>query len=450
VSDNTLESLGYKQELSRTLEVKDLVIYGLIFIVPIAPFGIFGHVMSASGGMIVTAYMIGLVGMLFTAISYSQMAKEFPVAGSVYSYVSKGTNSFVGFVAGWIMLLDYILIPALLYVVGALAIHDIFPSLSPLVLIVAFVIFNTYINIRGISFTATFNRWMLVAELIVLAVFLVMGVIAISNNVNGAVFSVAPVYDADNFSLGLIISAVPIAVLSFLGFDGISTLAEEAKGGGKAVSKAIFLVLLIIGGLFIAQTWIAALIQPDPTQFDNLDTAFYETARIAGGGWLAVLTAATTAIAWGIADSLVAQIATARVLYSMGRDRLLPASLSRVHSRFKTPYVSTLLVAVVSIVAGIAFMQHLALLTSIVTIGALTAFIILNVSTIYYFVLKKKSYNVFLHILSPVMALAVVGYIWSGFEAYTILIGVVWAVIGMGVYYLAQARGRQVKLGGLT
>ncbi|WP_336269545.1 APC family permease [Vreelandella arctica] len=402
--------------------------------------------MSASGGMIVTAYIIGLVGMLFTAISYSQMAKEFPVAGSVYSYVSKGTNSFVGFVAGWIMLLDYILIPALLYVVGALAIHDIFPSLSPLVLIVAFVIFNTYINIRGISFTAAFNRWMLVAELIVLAVFLVMGVIAISNNVNGAVFSVAPVYDADNFSLGLIISAVPIAVLSFLGFDGISTLAEEAKGGGKAVSKAIFLVLLIIGGLFIAQTWIAALIQPDPTQFDNLDTAFYETARIAGGGWLAVLTAATTAIAWGIADSLVAQIATARVLYSMGRDRLLPASLSRVHSRFKTPYVSTLLVAVVSIVAGVAFMQHLALLTSIVTIGALTAFIILNVSTIYYFVLKKKSYNVFLHILSPVMALAVVGYIWSGFEAYTILIGVVWAVIGMGVYYLAQARGRQVKL----
>lgn len=446
MSDNTLESLGYKQELSRTLEVKDLVIYGLIFIVPIAPFGIFGHVMSASGGMIVTAYMIGLVGMLFTAISYSQMAKEFPVAGSVYSYVSKGTNSFVGFVAGWIMLLDYILIPALLYVVGALAIHDIFPSLSPLVLIVAFVIFNTYINIRGISFTAAFNRWMLVAELIVLAVFLVMGVIAISNNVNGAVFSVAPVYDADNFSLGLIISAVPIAVLSFLGFDGISTLAEEAKGGGKAVSKAIFLVLLIIGGLFIAQTWIAALIQPDPTQFDNLDTAFYETARIAGGGWLAVLTAATTAIAWGIADSLVAQIATARVLYSMGRDRLLPASLSRVHSRFKTPYVSTLLVAVVSIVAGVAFMQHLALLTSIVTIGALTAFIILNVSTVYYFVLKKKSYNVFLHILSPVMALAVVGYIWSGFEAYTILIGVVWAVIGMGVYYLAQARGRQVKL----
>jgi len=446
VSNNTLESLGYTQELSRTLKLRDLVIYGLIFIVPIAPFGIFGHVMSASGGMIVTAYVIGLVGMLFTAICYSEMAKEFPVAGSVYSYVSRGTNSFVGFVAGWIMLLDYILIPALLYVVGALAIHDIFPSLSPLVLIVAFVLFNTYINIRGISFTAAFNRWMLIAELLVLAAFLIVAVIAISNNVNGAVFSAAPVYDADNFSLGLIISAVPIAVLSFLGFDGISTLAEEAEGGGKAVSRAIFLVLLIIGGLFIAQTWVAALIQPDPAQFENLDTAFYETARIAGGAWLATLTAATTAIAWGIADSLVAQIATARILYSMGRDRLLPKPLSRVHSRFKTPYISTLLVGAVSIVAGIAFMQHLALLTSIVTIGALTAFIVLNASTLYYFVFKKKSANVFLHIVCPLLGLAVVGYIWSGFEYYTVLIGLGWAIIGVAVYAIAQRRGRSVSM----
>lgn len=446
MSNNTLESFGYKQELSRTLELRDLVIYGFIFIVPIAPFGIFGHVMSASGGMIVTAYIIGLVGMLFTAISYSQMAKEFPVAGSVYSYVSKGTNSFAGFVAGWIMLLDYILIPALLYVVGALAIHDIFPSLSPILLIIAFVIFNTYVNIRGISFTAAFNKWMLAAELIVLAIFLVVGVIAISNNVNGAVFSIAPVYDVDNFSLGLIISAVPIAVLSFLGFDGISTLAEEAKGGGEAVSKAIFLVLFIIGGLFIAQTWVAALIQPDAEQFSNLDTAFYETARIAGGEWLAVLTAGTTAIAWGVADSLVAQIATARILYSMGRDKILPATLSKVHPRYKTPYISALLVGAVSIVVGIGFMSNLALLTSMVTIGALTAFLILNASTIYYFVFKKKSYNFLTHILSPIIGIGVVGYIWSGFETYTIIIGIVWALIGVGIYYLAKMRGQQVNM----
>ena len=446
MSDHNLERFGYTQELSRTLELRDLVIYGFIFIVPIAPFGIFGHVMNASGGMIVTAYIIGLIGMLFTAISYSQMAKEFPIAGSVYSYVSKGAGSFVGFVAGWIMLLDYILVPALLYVVGAFAIHDIFPSLSPVFLLIAFVIFNTYINIRGISFTAVFNRWMLVAELNLLVIFLVMGVIAISNNVNGAVFSIAPVYQPDSFSLGLIVSAVPIAVLSFLGFDGISTLAEEAKGGGKAVSKAIFIVLFVIGGLFIAQTWIAALIQPDPKQFANLDTAFYDTARIAGGNWLGVLAAATTALAWGIADSLVAQVATARILYSMGRDRLLPSALSRVHSRYKTPYISTLLVSLVSIVVGLAFMTNLALLTSIVTIGALTAFMILNISTLYYFVIKKKSYNVFLHILSPLLGVGVVGYIWSGFEGYTILIGAVWALIGIAIYYLAKRRGQQVNM----
>lgn len=446
MKNNTLESFGYKQELSRTLSLMDLVIYGFIFIVPIAPFGIFGQVMKASGGMIVLTYIIGLVGMLFTAISYSEMAKEFPVAGSVYSYISKSTNDFIGFISGWVMLLDYILIPALLYIVGALAVHDIFKTLSPIILIVSFVIFNTYINIRGISFTAVFNRWMLIAELIVLVIFIVMGVIAISNHVNESSFSIKPLYDNSNFSLTMIISAVPIAILSFLGFDGISTLSEEAKGGGKAVSRAIFLVLFIIGSLFIIQTWVAALIEPNPSKFNNLDTAFYDTARIAGGEWLAVITAGTTAIAWGIANSLVAQIATARILYSMSRDKILPKSLSKVHLKYKTPYISALLVSLVSVVVAIAFIDHVALLTSFVTIGALTAFLILNFSTFYYFVFKKKTYNIFLHIISPLIGVIVVAYIWSGFEKPAILVGSFWAVLGAFVYYLAKKRGYRLDL----
>lgn len=443
---DTLESLGYKQELSRSLNLRDLIIYGLIFIVPIAPFGIFGHVLNASNGMIVTAYAIGLVGMLFTAISYTQMANRYPVAGSVYTYISMSVRTDLGFLSGWMMLLDYILVPALLYVVGAMAIHDIFPMLPPIPLLIAFVIFNTWVNIRGITFTATFNRWMLVIELIVLATFLVVGVWAIGQNVNDAHFSMRPVVDPDAFSLGIVISAVPIAVLSFLGFDGISTLSEEAKGGGRAVGKAIIWVLLIIGGLFIAQTWVAALIEPDASAFDNLDTAFYDVARIAGGEWLAVLTALTTAIAWGIADSLVAQVATARILYAMGRDQMLPGALARVHSRFKTPWLSALLVGAVSIVVGIAFMGHLALLTSIVTIGALTAFFVLNLSVIWAFYIRQRSGRIIVHLLCPLMGAVVIGYIWSGFDLTTIAIGAVWLIVGVGIYLIARKRGRKVQL----
>ena len=120
--------------------------------------------------------------------------------------------------------------------------------------------------------------------------------------------------------------------------------------------------------------------------------------------------------------------------------------MSRVHSRFKTPYVSTLLVGAISIVVGIAFMHYLALLTSIVTIGALTAFIVLNVSTLYYFVFKKRAANIFLHIVCPLLGLAVVGYIWSGFEYYTLLIGLGWTIIGVALYAIAQRRGRSVNM----
>ena len=445
-TDNTLDSFGYTQQLSRSLELKDLIVYGLIFIVPIAPFGIFGHVLAQSDGMIVTAYAIGLVGMLFTAVSYTQMARRYPVAGSVYTYVAKSVRRDLGFLTGWMLLLDYILIPALLYVVGAEAINNIFPALPTIGLLIAFVVFNTWVNIRGITFTAAFNRWMLAVELLVLAIFLVVGVWAISQNVNNAVFSFAPVVSPDGFSLAAVISAVPIAVLSFLGFDGISTLSEEAKGGGRAVSRAIIAVLLIIGGLFVAQTWVAALIEPDASTFDNLDTAFYDVAGMAGGPWLAALTALTTAIAWGVADSLVAQIATARMLFAMGRDRLLPGALARVHPRFRTPWLSALLVGAVSLVAGLFFIGHLAFLTSLVTIGALTAFLVLNLSVIWAFYIRERSGRIVVHLISPALGVLVLGYIWSGFEPRAIIVGAVWLLAGVVIYAVGRWRGSALRL----
>ncbi|MGB7755872.1 MAG: APC family permease [Salinisphaera sp.] len=442
----TLDDFGYEQTLSRSLKLRDLVVYGLIFIVPIAPFGIFGHVLEASDGMIVTAYVVGLIGMLFTALSYAQMAERYPVAGSVYTYISQSVRPELGFLAGWMMLLDYVLIPALLYVVGAEAVHDVFPVLPSAGLLVAFVIFNTWVNIRGIGFTAAFNQWMLAVELLVLAAFLIVGVWAIGTHVDGARFSFAPIAGPHGFSLGVVISAVPIAVLSFLGFDGISTLSEEAEGGGPAIAKAIILVLLIIGGLFVAQTWVAALIAPTAGRFSNLDTAFYDVAGTAGGPWLAWLTALTTAIAWGVADSLVAQVATARLLFAMGRDRLLPNALARVHSQYRTPWLAALLVAVVSLIAGLGFMGHLALLTSMVTIGALAAFFVLNLAVIWAFYIGERSGRVVVHLICPLLGAAVIGYIGSGFDARAVAVGGVWLLVGILIYTVARARGREVRL----
>ncbi|MCK9909857.1 APC family permease, partial [Microbacteriaceae bacterium K1510] len=178
------------------------------------------------------------------------------------------------------------------------------------------------------------------------------------------------------FSLSLVMGAVSIAVLSFLGFDGISTLAEETKGGVNTVGKAAIYALFGVGGLFIVQTWIAAMIWPDFTSFENADVAFYQVAELAGGPWLKNLCIIATAISWGLANALAAQAAISRILYSMGRDKNLPAFLAKVHPRYKTPYLSTIIVAVISLAVGLFFMNQLAALTSLVNFGALTAFLV--------------------------------------------------------------------------
>src|SRR5699024_10204104 len=347
-----IEQFGYKQELKRGLTFSDILIYGLIFMVPIAPFGVYGEVMVGAQGMVALAYLIGMVGMIFTALSYARMSEEFPLAGSVYAYVGHGMNQHLGFIAGWLILLDYLLVPTLLYVVSAAALGGILPGVPLWVWILIFVLINTIINYLGIEMTAKTNKIFLIFELIVLVVFLAIGIYAVSTGVNGATFSFDPIFNPDNFSLNLVLGAVSIAVLSFLGFDAVSTLSEESKGGPKAIGRGMIYSLLLVGVLFIIQTWVAALIVRDFESFADIDTAFYETAEIAGGKWLGVLTAIATALAWGIADALVAQAAISRVLYSMARDKKLPKFLAKVHPKYKTPYTSTLLVGGISIVLG--------------------------------------------------------------------------------------------------
>src|ERR687886_250071 len=123
-----VEQFGYRQELSRSLSFADLLIYGLIFMVPIAPFGIFGSVYNGSGGMVALAYIVGMVAMMFTALSYAEMSRAFPMAGSVYSYAGRGIAAPVGFLSGWMILLDYVLVPGLLYLIASIAMNSLVPA----------------------------------------------------------------------------------------------------------------------------------------------------------------------------------------------------------------------------------------------------------------------------------------------------------------------------------
>ena len=442
-----IEAYGYKQELKRSLSAADLIIYGLIFMVPIAPFAIFGSVFAQSGGMVATAYLIAMVAMMFSANSYAQMAQAFPMAGSVFTYVGRGTHRAAGFVAGWMILLDYLLVPALLYLAASMAMASFVPGVPLYVWLIAFVTLNTVVNYLGISMTALVNKVMITAELIVLAIFLVIGLVAVAQG--RGQFGFDAFYNPETFTFVVVFGAASLAVLSFLGFDAVSMLAEENSGTSKQLARSMIIALLLVGVLFVVQTWVASMLVPDPAALiadgDGAGTAFYDVSALAGGPWLGVLTAVSTAIAWGFADALVAQAATSRLLFAMARDRQLPAFLKKVHPVRKIPSNALFFVAGLSLAIGIPITflpEGLATIASLVNFGALSSFLMLNLAVIWWFMVKQKSRRWFVHLVLPLLGtLVLAAVVWNAQVAAQTL-GFVWLGIGIVFVVFLSFSGR--------
>ncbi|RPE36607.1 APC family permease [Kitasatospora cineracea] len=447
-----IESYGYQQELRRSLTFTDLLVYGLVFMVPIAPFGIFGGVFQGSGGMVALAYVLGMVAMMFTALSYAQMSRAFPMAGSVYTYAGRGIGAPVGFLSGWMILLDYVLVPGLLYLIAGVAMNSLVSSVPVWLWVVGFVLLNTAVNYLGIETTARVNKAVLVGELVVLALFVVVGVVALANG-KGRGFDFTPLYDGHTFSWSLAFGSVSIAVLSFLGFDGISTLSEENRDSTKAIGRSMVAALLLAGTLFIVQTWVASLLVTDPDALirdgDPGGTAFYDAARTAAGGWLATLTAAATAVAWGFANSLVAQAATSRLLFAMARDRQLPSFLAKVHPTRRVPVNATLLTAGVSLVLGLYMTSRddgITLLSTLVNFGALTTFLVLHVAVVVHYLVRNRSRDYWRHLIAPVIGFAVLAYVVVNANIAAQRLGFVWLLVGAVVLTGLVVTGRTPRL----
>lgn len=441
-----IEEFGYKQELKRSLTLTDLVVYGMIFMIPIAPFGVYGYVNAEAPGMVPLAYIIGMVAMLFTALSYGSMAKAFPIAGSVYSYAQRGLNQHVGFIAGWLMLLDYLLIPPLLYVYAAMALNHLYPDIPKVGFILAFLVSATFVNLRGITFTARMNIIFLLAQLVVLGIFLFYAWTALHNGGGHGELTLAPLYNPETFNFALLMQAVSIAVLSFLGFDAISTLAEEIKGDpGKSVGKAALITLLVMGVIFVAQTWIATDLAAG-MGFTSADTAFYEIAEIAAGSWLATLTGVATALAWGVAVAITSQAAVSRLLFGMARDGKLPKMLAKVHPKHNTPYLSIYLVAVLSLLICYLFINSVDTLTSLVNFGALSGFMLLHLTVINYYWRRQKSGKVVRHLICPVIGFIIVAAIMYNMGVDAQKLGLIWIALGLVYLFFLNKLGASTAL----
>lgn len=442
-AQRTLESFGYKQELHRSVSTFDLLVYGLIFMVPIAPWAIFGTVYNSAGGMVPLVYAVGLVAMVFTALAYAQMAKAFPLAGSVFSYVGRGIHPGVGFFAGWAMLLDYLLVPTLLYVFAAESMIGLFPDTPRWLWAIVFVLVNTGINLLGIDSIKIANRVFLAIELVFVVIFVVIAVTAINGGTLPDVsWSTTPMWNSELVSAPLLAAALSIAVLSFLGFDGISTLAEESTGKKNPAGRAMVSALFIVALLFITQTWLASLLAGGREAFsdDEMGNAFFILVEAASStGWMDAFFVVNV-LAVGFANAMAAQAATSRLLFSMSRDRQLPHFLSKISAR-QVPIAAILVVSALSIVLVLFFVGQIGLISSLVNFGALFAFCLLHISVAWYYLARQRSKNYVLHLVVPALGFVIIAYVLYNADSLAKIGGIVWLAIGAVVFVVNRVRG---------
>lgn len=444
-----IEAFGYKQELKRSLSLADLLVYGLVFIVPGAPVAVFGIVYNASAGMVPLIYVVGLVAMVFTALSYMSMSRAFPIAGSVYTYAARSLGPLAGFVSGWAILLDYLLIPTLTYVACAIAMHTTLPSVPKPVWVVSLLAFATIINYFGIETTARMNIIMLALQFVLLAIFMAFGSYALVHHVAGAHLSLTPFYNPERLTPHLVFGALSLAVLSFLGFDAISTLSEETHAGPNAVSRATMLSLCLSAALFVAQTYLASLFVLGHAAFapgDRTNAAFYDVATVIGGYWLKFALAVPGVLFAGIAGALTAQAATARLLYGMARDGKLPRALAHVHATRKVPDRAIFLIAAVTLVLGIWLVDRLELLTAMVSFGALVGFLMLHISVMAHFLWREKSRNWWRHLVAPACGLVIVAYVLINAQVDAKIAGILWIATGLVLFTGLKISGRSTAL----
>jgi len=427
-------------ELKRVLKTRDLVIFGMVFMAPVSAQTLFGNLTVVSQGHGVLAYLLGLIAMLFTAYSYGQMAKSYPRAGSTYSYTSQAIHPYVGFMAGWSILLDYVMIPVLLYKISAIFLMEVIP-LPLWAMLLVFVVPVTIFNILGAKTSARVNMFMTAAMLLSIVLFVIFAAIfLVKEGGIGSLFQLKGIYNPDTFSMGALVAAANIAVLSYLGFDSVTTMAEDSRVTGRMVGTAAILACVINACFYMAQVYFGTLVTPDINGFESVDTAFFELAVLVGGGGLATFLTLIIAIS-GISTALAGQASASRLLFGMGRDGVLPKFYARLHPKFKTPIYSILFMAVVGYL--IALWVDLDALFMVIVFGALIGFMGVNASTFAeYFVRRKMRSGIdwIRYVLFPLIGLAVCIYIFSGMAPIGKIVGGIWFVIGL-IFLAVASRG---------
>jgi len=423
--------------LQRTLSLGSVVLFGIAYMTPIIVLGTFGILAQSTAGMVPAAYLAALVAMFFTAMSYGRMAAAYPVAGSAYSYVRKAISPKLGFIAGWAVLLDYLFLPMAIWLIGAAYLASAFPSIPQWVWVLAFIGITSAINIIGLKLANGINALLMLVQFLVLIAFVALCVHYVGGDASTPLWSIKPFFNGD-MQMPLIMSGAAIACYSFLGFDAVSTLTEETRDPRRTIPRAIMLITLIGGLIFVGVSYFVQIAHPS-FQFDSVDSAAYEIARNIGGD-LFVSIFLIGLIVGQFASGLSAQASGSRLLFAMGRDGVLPKSFfGTLHERFGTPVNSILLCAVVAL---LALKLDVTTSTSFINFGAFLAFSLVNLSVIFHYWIggeKKGLRELILFLIFPFIGLAADLWLMVSLDHLAVYLGLSWLAIG--VVYLAVLTG---------
>ncbi|WP_219416931.1 APC family permease [Pseudonocardia nigra] len=426
--------------LERTLTLWPLVLFGIAYVTPFIVLTTFGVFSEASNGTLATAYGLATVAMIFTAFSYGKLARLYPRAGSAYTYARRAIGGRVGFMTGWALLLDYLFLPMVVWLFGTAYLSNQFPEVPSWLFLLAFIVLTTTLNVIGIRVATRLNLALISFQVLILAFFVVFSLDTVigTSGVGGA-FSADPFWNTTS-TLSAVSAGAALTAYSFIGFDAVSTFAEETVDPRRTVPRAIVMTAALAGLIFVLVAYSVQLVHPGG-EFANVDSAALDIAKEVGGDLFGAIFLATVIVQF--TAGIPIQAAGARLMYAMGRDGVLPPKVfAAVHPRFHTPFLNVLLTGAVGL---LALVLTVTTSTSFINFGAFMGFAAVNIAVIAQYLRDRSQVqrSALSWVVQPLIGLLVIGWLITNLDSKALLLGVVWALIGFG-WLLHLTRGFRV------
>ncbi len=416
--------------LRRTLTLWNLIVIGIVIIQPIAPMGIYGVINNAAAGHVVTTILIALVAMFFTAISYGKMARVYPSAGSAYTYVGQEIHAGLGYLTGWAMVMDYILNPLICTIICSKLTQNILPEIPYWALAIFYAVFFSVMNLGGVKTSARINEVLAAGMTVVVVIFFAFVIrFVLGYHQRGPNFFTEPFYNPATFNLSAIGRGTSLAVLTYIGFDGISTFSEEVENPRRNIMLATVLVCVVAGVLSAAEVYAAQLVWGSkPFPADKVESAFPIVAQQIGGFFLFHLLNFTVLIA-NIGSGIASQLAAARLLYGMGRNDAIPKSFfGKIEEKRRIPANNVLLIGAVALLGSFLFTYERG--AELLNFGAFIAFMGVNAAAFVHYYLRAKEKKLG-NLLMPLIGFVVCGVIWWSLSPPAKIAGTIWLALGV-------------------